>query len=150
MFVSTTKNQIFKTITIAAVLLTAVLFAQNIHAAKKEPVSLGKIFIAWKLNQGFQNPEREDIALRLAREVTRDKELELVNKEDDADFRIVIISFSSSVKIDLYVRDGDNWKPGIQIENSCYHQGAYKGISYAVRNCKDDAKRWIKNRVKNR
>ena len=61
MSVFKTKKQIFRTITIAAVLLTIAFPAQNVHAADK--ASLGKVFVTAAPDEDETPvPGREDSA----------------------------------------------------------------------------------------
>lgn len=151
MFVFTTKNYIFRTITIAAVLLTIALPAQNVNAAKK--ASLGKIFVTAALDEnGSPVQGREDSVGDLQKLVKGDKELELVYEEDDADFKIVITerefkgNSTCIVRTALYVRDGDNWKLGTRIYNS--DASKYGAWTLTAQLCMDDAKKWIKSQAK--
>ena len=151
MFVITTKNQIFRTTPILfAALLTAVLFTQSVAVAA-DKVSLGKVYVEAALDDdGFPVPGREDSAGDLQTRLKSDKEFDLVYEEDDADFKMVVLSrFQTGsstriVQMALYVRDGDGWKPGIKVSNN----SSYWSVS--ALNCANDAKKWIKSQAKNR
>ena len=150
MFVLTTKNQIFRTIPIFVALLIAVLFTQGVTAAA-DKVSLGKVYVEAALDDdGFPVPGREDSAGDLQTRVKSDKEFDLVYEEDDADFKMVVLSrFQTGpstriVQMALYVRDGDGWKPGIKVSNN----SSYWSLS--AEKCSNEAKKWIKNQAKNR
>jgi len=133
--------------------LTIGLFLAHFsHAA-----TLGKFFVksAPPDDDGFVDSRLEDSVNDLRTRISKDKDVELVTEEADADYLLVVISReeesaargsrqnSMRLTVTLSVRDGDGWKPGARIVKV-----NTVGWILASSDALNDAKKWIKNQSK--
>ncbi len=133
---------------VAALVLATTFLAPGVLAAAK----IGKIFVkaAPPDAGGFSDPKLEDSVKDLQRRIG---DFELVTKEEDAEFLLVVVSReevvvsgqpnSKRLTVTLSVREGDKWTPGIKIvkvNNTAFGLTALKAMG--------DAQKWVKDRAK--
>jgi len=119
--------------------------------------SLGKFIIVAQIDEnGFPPSGADDTIKDMHNRISRDKELDLAQAMQDADFLITIIGREENVvsgnittakrlTTTLSIKDGDDWKPGTRITKTS--SGFW---NLAAIDTLNEAKKWIKNQAKMR
>ena len=151
------KNQkfdrkILKIATIALMIaITGSGITQYAHAQKNK---IGKIFVTAGIGEdGFPDTLLENSADDLKNTIGKDKDLELIENEADADFMFTVVERKDTLvpgapnmkhlTVNISTKDGDQWKPGTKItKNSQLSWGRVAGSIVT------ESKKWIKNQNK--
>jgi hypothetical protein len=137
-------------------MLTTILLFSAV-SGNSQSRALGKFYITVTVDaDGFEPSGARDSVKDMHNRIGRDRELELAETEDEADFMITIInreeavvsgqSNSRSLSSTLMVRDDEgNWKAGTKITKT--NSGFW---NIAAIDTLNEAKKWIKDQAKNK